>query len=76
MPAGEDRINRCCICRFDEMRASSATDFCCSPQVIDGLRSSIHAGAWLAEEVELAYGGVAPKAIMAPKTEAALTGKP
>jgi CO/xanthine dehydrogenase FAD-binding subunit len=32
-------------------------------------------GAWVAEEVELAYGGVAPKAIMAPKTEQALQGK-
>lgn len=30
----------------------------------------------MAEEVELAFGGVAPKAIMAPKTETALVGKP
>jgi CO dehydrogenase flavoprotein C-terminal domain len=29
----------------------------------------------VAEEVELAFGGVAPKAIMAPKTEQALQGK-
>lgn len=29
----------------------------------------------MAEEVELAFGGVAPKAIMAPKTEQALQGK-
>lgn len=33
-------------------------------------------GAWVAEEVELAYGGVAPKAIMAEKAEALLQGKP
>jgi CO/xanthine dehydrogenase FAD-binding subunit len=37
----------------------------------------IHAaGAWVAEEVELAFGGVAPKAITAPKTEQVLQGKP
>lgn len=29
----------------------------------------------MAEEVELAFGGVAPKAIMAPKTEQALQGQ-
>jgi xanthine dehydrogenase/oxidase len=33
-------------------------------------------GAWVAEEVELAFGGVAPKAITAPQTEAVLKGKP
>jgi CO dehydrogenase flavoprotein C-terminal domain len=39
--------------------------------------SCVHdaAGTWVAEEVELAFGGVAPKAIMAPKTEQALQGK-
>lgn len=32
------------------------------------------AGAWVGEEVELAFGGVAAKTIKAPLTEQALTG--
>jgi len=33
-------------------------------------------GEWIAEEVKIAYGGVAPKTIMAPKVHAALKGQP
>jgi CO/xanthine dehydrogenase FAD-binding subunit len=34
------------------------------------------AGVWEVQEVHLAFGGVAPKAITAPQTEALLKGKP
>ena len=34
------------------------------------------AGEWIAEDVKVAYGGVAPKTIMAPKVQAALKGQP
>ena len=46
------------------------------PPSVATLNPALHTpGAWVAEEVELAFGGVAPKAIMAPKTEQALQGK-
>ena len=35
-----------------------------------------HAGEWIADEVSIAYGGVAPKTIMAPKVQAAIKGQP
>ncbi len=34
------------------------------------------AGEWIAEDVKIAYGGVAPKTIMAPKVQAAIKGQP
>lgn len=34
-----------------------------------------HAG-WIIQDAHIAFGGVAPKTIMAPKTEAALKGQP
>lgn len=37
-------------------------------------RVRLPAGAWVAQEVEVAFGGVAAKTIMAPRTEAALRG--
>lgn len=39
------------------------TESCCIPR----------AGQWVIQEAKLAYGGVAPKTIMAPKAAAALT---
>lgn len=33
-------------------------------------------GEWIAEDVKIAYGGVAPKTIMAPKVHAAIKGQP
>ena len=35
-----------------------------------------HTGEWIANEVSIAYGGVAPKTIMAPKVQAAMKGQP
>ena len=40
------------------------------------LNAGAVAGEWIAEEVSIAYGGVAPKTIMAPKVMAALKGQP
>lgn len=34
------------------------------------------AGDWVAEEVSIAYGGVAAKTVMAPRVQAALQGQP
>ena len=36
----------------------------------------MHAGEWIAEDVKVAYGGVAPKTIMAAKVQAAIKGQP
>ena len=36
----------------------------------------VYAGEWIAEDVKVAYGGVAPKTIMAPKAQAAIKGQP
>ena len=36
----------------------------------------LHVGVWTIVEASLAYGGVAPKTVMALKTTAALEGKP
>ncbi len=38
--------------------------------------SFLSAGDWVADDVHLAFGGVAPKTITAPKTEALLRGQP
>ena len=38
--------------------------------------SPVLAGDWVADDVHLAFGGVAPKTITAPKTEALLRGQP
>ena len=43
-------------------------------QVLTG--SFLSAGDWVADDVHLAFGGVAPKTITAPKTEALLRGQP
>ena len=40
------------------------------------LTSQCHAGEWIADDISIAYGGVAPKTIMAPKVQAAIKGQP
>ena len=46
------------------------------PVEVGRVDESAHAGEWVAEDVKIAYGGVAPKTIMAPKVQAAIKGQP